>query len=123
MARQEVMTSSKPVATVESSLQKLGGSLGPDDRVHVVNHLARLDHRLRSFRGDEVVLELTVKELDTPSQRTTLRAKIARRPRLVATSTRTGLDPALAEVRDDLIRQLTDAKNRTEPRQNRQRRK
>jgi ribosome-associated translation inhibitor RaiA len=60
-----------------------------------------------------------VKERDEPSQRTTLEAWIAGQPRLVATSDRQDFDAAIAEVRDDLIRQITDAKNRTEPRNNR----
>jgi hypothetical protein len=68
-------------------------------------------------------LQLSVKERGTPSQRTTLEAWIARRERLVATSIRPDLDAALAEVRDDLVRQITDAKNRSEPRKNRLRRK
>ena len=110
------------VATVDACLQKLGGGLGPDDRAHIVDHWTRLDHRLRSFRPDEVQLILNVKERDTPSQHTTLEAHIARRPTLVATSNQPDLDRALNEVRDDMIRQLTDAKNRREPRQNRKRR-
>jgi ribosome-associated translation inhibitor RaiA len=114
--------STTDVATVESSLRKLGGGLGPDDRAHIVDHWSRLDQRLRSYRADEVELILTVKERDTPSQHTTLEARIARQPSLVATSTETDLDRALTEVRDDLIRQLTDAKNRSEPRKNRRRR-
>jgi len=114
------MNAPERVATVESCLQQLGGGLGPDDRSHVVTLFSRLDQRLRSFKAEEVELVLNVKERDTPSQRAVLEARIARRPQLVATSTHTELDSALAEVRDDLIRQLTDAKNKTEPRQNRQ---
>jgi ribosome-associated translation inhibitor RaiA len=110
------------VATVDTCLQPLGGGLGPADRARIVDRWSRLDQRLKSFRSDEVILVLTVKERDTPSQQTTLEARIARRPTLVATSSHTELDRALNEVRDDLIRQLTDAKNRTEPRQNRRRR-
>lgn len=106
------------VATVDSSL-RLGGGMSPDERAAVIDDWSRLDARLRSFRPDEVELELTVKERDTPSQKTTLEAWVARRPRLVATSTETDLHAALREVRDDLIRQLTDAKNRSEPRNNR----
>jgi ribosome-associated translation inhibitor RaiA len=113
------MSAPEDVATVEQCLQALGGGTGPDDRAHIVSLFARLDRRLQSFKADEVELELSVKERDEPSQRTTLEAKIARRPVLVATSTETVFDQALVEVRDDLIRQLTDAKNRTEPRQNR----
>lgn len=116
------MSKTKDVATVESCLQPLGGGLGPGDRARIVKLWSRLDHRLRSFREEDVALTLTVKERDQPSQHTTLEARIARRPRLVATSTHTDLESALIEVRDDMIRQLTDAKNRTEPRQNRKRR-
>ena len=64
-------------------------------------------------------LALSVKERDTPSQQTTLEAWIAGQPRLVATSRRTDFDASLIEVRDELIRQITDAKNRGEPRHNR----
>lgn len=110
------------VATVEACLKKLGGGLGPGDRARIVDHWSKLDQRLRSYRADEVELRLRVKERDTPSQQTTLEAFIARRPTLVATSRETDLDRALNEVRDDLIRQLTDAKNRAEPRQSRKRR-
>ncbi len=66
-----------------------------------------------------MTLQLSVKERDTPSQRTMLAATIVGQRRLVATSRRTDFDGALAEVRDDLVRQITDAKNRTEPRNNR----
>jgi len=112
---------SDTTATVESSL-RLGGGFEPPERDGVIARFSKLDSRLRSFRPDAVELELTVKERDTPSQRTTLEAWIAGQPRLVATSTRTNLDQALTEVRDDLIRQITDTKSRTEPRNNRQRR-
>jgi ribosome-associated translation inhibitor RaiA len=114
--------SAAEVASVESCLQPLGGGLGPRDRARIVDNWSKLDNRLRSYRADEVQLILTVKERDTPSQRTTLEAHIARRPTLVATSSHGDLDRALNEVRDDLIRRLTDAKNRREPRQNRKRR-
>lgn len=112
---------SQSTASVDAAL-RLGGGLESSDRDGIVAHLASLDSRLRSFRSEAVELQITVKERDTPSQRTTLEAWIAGQPRLVATSTRTNLDQALTEVRDDLIRQITDAKNRTEPRNNRLRR-
>lgn len=89
-----------------------------DEFDHVVDVLSRLDERLRSFRAEAVQLRLSVKERDEPSQRTTLEASIAGRPTIVATSNQEDLDAALAEVRDDLIRQITDAKNRTEPMNN-----
>ncbi|MGH8983520.1 MAG: HPF/RaiA family ribosome-associated protein [Acidimicrobiia bacterium] len=106
------------IATVDASL-RLGGGLEPAERDHVMACWGSLDARLRSFPAGTVELQLTVKERDTPSQRTTLEAWIAGQPRLVATSSRTTLDQALVEVRDDMIRQLTDAKTRTEPRNRR----
>jgi len=90
-----------------------------EERLEIVDSWTRLANRLRSFPEEKIELQLTVKERDTPSQRTTLEAWIAGRPRLVATSALPTLAEATAEVRDDLLRQITDGKNRTEPRNNR----
>lgn len=103
--------------TVAESL-RLEYGIKPHEFDHVVDVLGRLDERLRSFRAEAVELRLSVKERDQPSQRTTLEAIIAGMPRIVATSAEEDLDDALAEVRDDLIRQITDAKSRTEPMNN-----
>lgn len=108
-------------ATVDTSLHIAGG-VDPSERDAIIEHWTALDHRLRSFRPDQVELQLTVKERDTPSQRATLEAWIAGFPRLVATSTRADFDGAMAELRDDLIRQISDTKQRTEPRNNKHRR-
>ena len=115
------MTAPDNHATVDAALV-LGNGIESAERAAIVEQLASLDSRLRSFRAGSVELRLTIKERDMPSQRTTLEASIAGRPRIVATSTRTDFAPALSEVRDDLVRQITDAKTRTEPRNNRQRR-
>ena len=106
--------------TVFETLQ-LANGIAADEFDRVAAALGRLDERLRSFEEGTVELQLSVKEHGTPSQRTTLEAWIAGRPRLrlVATSNQPDFDAALAEVRDDLVRQITDAKNRTEPRNNR----
>lgn len=101
-------------ATVESSL-RLGSGFDAGDWDRIVAGWGRLTSRLGSFSNGTVELEISVKERATPSQRMVLEAWIAGRDRLVATSEQTDLDKALTEVRDDLIRQLTDAKNRTEP--------
>jgi ribosome-associated translation inhibitor RaiA len=111
------MADNPDVATVDQSL-RLGGGVENSERETIVHRWSKLDHRLRSFPADAVELQLTVKERDTPSQRTTLEAWIAGQPRLVATSNEESFERALNEVRDDLIRQLTDAKNRSEPRNN-----
>jgi hypothetical protein len=101
-------------ATVESSL-RLGSGFEADERDRIVASWGRLSSRLGSFANGVVEIEVSVKERATPSQRTVLEAWIAGSDRLVATSAEADLDKALTEVRDDLIRQLTDAKNRTEP--------
>jgi len=108
-------------ASVESSLLA-GGGIRPEERAAIVDQLGSLDARLRSFPAEAVDLELSVKERDTPSQRTVLEADITGWPRLVATSTHTTMSQALGEVREDLIRQITDTKTRTEPRNSRHRR-
>src|SRR3954447_21011825 len=110
MIRKEVaMADSAGTASLEASL-RLGNGLNEHDRERVLRRLCGLDARLRSFRADAVDLVVTVKERDTRSQRTTLDATIANQPRLVASSVRTGLDEALAEVSGELVRLLTDAK-------------
>jgi hypothetical protein len=93
--------------------------LSAEEREVVIASWGRLDARLRSFRPETVELHLVVKDRGGQSQRTTLEAWIAGRPRLVATSDAQVLEVATSEVRDDLIRQLTDQKTRTEPRNNR----
>ncbi|MEX2627939.1 MAG: hypothetical protein WD225_13715 [Ilumatobacteraceae bacterium] len=115
------MTTSDETATVESAL-RIGSGVDPSERDAIVEHWSALEHRLRSFRPDQVELQLTVKERDTPSQRATLEAWVAGFPRMVATSTRPDFDAAMIELRDDLIRQISDTKQRTEPRNNKHRR-
>jgi len=105
-------------ATVEDSLQ-VQGDLHRHEVISLLEHWTKLDSRLRSFKKGSVELHLFVKERETPSQHVTLEAKIDGRPTLVATSDSAELMHALNEVRDEMIRQITDAKNRTEPRHNR----
>jgi ribosome-associated translation inhibitor RaiA len=105
------------VATVQESL-RLGSGFEQHERAQIVEGWTSLDARLRSFSAGTVEMELSVKERGEASQRTVLEAWISGQARVVATSNDPNLDQALNEVRDDLIRQLTDAKNRTEPRNN-----
>lgn len=106
-------------ATVEGRL-RLGSGFAVEERAGVVRQFARLDERLKTFRAGAVDLELSVKERDLASQRVVLECWIVGWPRLVATSEERDLAVALAEVRDDLVRQLNDAATRREPRNNRQ---
>ncbi|WP_367127695.1 HPF/RaiA family ribosome-associated protein [Saccharothrix sp. HUAS TT1] len=87
----------------------------------VSGHLAALGSRLRSFRADQVDLAISLKDRQGVEQRVALECWINRRPRLhlVATSSKRDLPAALSEVRDELIRQVDEAKTRTEPRDNR----
>jgi ribosome-associated translation inhibitor RaiA len=112
-----VAMSDRGVATVEASL-RLGNGFGEEERRPIVEGWASLDARLRSFDAGTVEMELSVKERGAPSQRTVLEAWVSGQKRVVATSSEPELARALNEVRDDIIRQLTDAKNRTEPRNN-----
>ena len=104
-------------ATVEQSLRIAHGAT-PDERAHIVEVFGKLESRLKSFPAGDVDLQLSIKERDTVSQKTTLEAIIARRDPLVARSDSESFDGALVEVRDELIRQITDMKNREEPRNN-----
>lgn len=104
--------------TVAESL-RLGHGFHENERDEFVGILDKLDHRLRSFGAGSVDLLLSVKEREAPSQRTTLEARITGFGDLVATSAEEEIHAAVAEVRDDLIRQITDKKNRSEPRNNR----
>ncbi len=92
-----------------------------NERDWVVERLAALGSRLRSFHDDQVDLEISVKDRRGVEQRVTLECWINRTPRLhlVATSTEPDLPAALNEVRNELIRQVDEAKTRTEPRHNR----
>jgi len=112
------MSKNDDKASVESSL-RLGNGFKASERDRIVAGWGNLTTRLGSYPQGSVELELSVKERGTPSQRTVLEAWIAGNERLVATSEQLDLDSAVTEVRDDLIRQLTDAKNRAEPRNRR----
>ena len=91
------------------------------ERDWVVDRLAALGSRLRSFRSDQVDLELSLKDRRGVEQHVTLECWISRTHRihLVATSSKRDLPDALNEVRNELIRQVDEAKTRTEPRSNR----
>jgi ribosome-associated translation inhibitor RaiA len=112
----EVMTNQHP-ATVADSLT-VHGDLYQDDIDKLVDHWAKLDARLRSFDTGTVSMQLFVKDRDTKSQHVTLDMKIDGHNPMVATSSNSDLDRAFNEVRDEMIRQLTDMKTKNEPRNN-----
>jgi hypothetical protein len=88
------------------------------ERDWIVRRLAALGSRLRSFPDTQIELEISLKERHGADQRVTLECWISRTPRLhlVSTSSARELAVAVGEVRDDLIRQVDDARTRTETR-------
>ena len=110
------MTIDNP-ATVTESLT-VHGEVYPDEIEKLHDHWAKLDARLRSFHQGTVSLQLFVKDRDAKSQHVTLDVKIDGHNPLVATSSNSDLDRAFNEVRDEMIRQLTDMKSKREPRNN-----
>ena len=110
------MTNQNP-ATVADSLS-LQGDIYDGDLDMIIDHWSKLDARLRSFDAGTVALQLFVKERDTKSQHITLDVKINGQNPLVATSASADFVHALNEVRDEMIRQITDMKTKSEPRNN-----
>ncbi|WP_409332144.1 hypothetical protein [Trujillonella humicola] len=79
----------------------------PDEYDDVRSTLfGRLENRLARWRPEEVQLELSMKDRDGKQQRTALECWITGLPKLVATSSEQDRNRALAEVRDDLWRQI-----------------
>lgn len=102
-------------ATVAARL-RLGSGFAAAERPDILERLSSLDHALAAFAADVVELELSMKDRDRPGQSTTLQCWVAGWPRLVATSSQPAFVSSLVEVRDDLRRQLDDAKARSTPR-------
>lgn len=101
-------TGTETDASIISEALRLGTGFADAEREHVLERLAQLDHRLRSYAGKHVDLDIHIKERDGADQHVTLECHIANLPRMVATSTLPDLDAALADVRDDMIRQIGD---------------
>lgn len=116
------MTDKEP--TVIAQRLHLATGFLSSERDGIVRRLAALGSRLRSFPDTQIDLEISLKERHGPGQQVTLECWINRNPRLhlVSTSSARELAAALGEVRDDLIRQVDDAKTRTEAHGNHTRR-
>lgn len=106
-------------SSIVSTALRVHGPLSRGELAALERHWSKLDHRLRSFEDRNVTLELHVVERDTPSQRVVLETVVGGFDTFVATDTSPDLTTALNCVRDETIRQITDAKNRSEPRNNR----
>lgn len=115
------MTENHGATTVVAERLHLTTGFLDVERDWIVQRLGALGTRLRSFADNEVDLEINLKDRNGAGQQVTLECWIRRVPRLhlVATSSAAELATAINEVRTELIRQVDDAKNRTEPRHNR----
>lgn len=91
---------------------RLGAGFTEGDRERVVARLDKLNRRLKKFSADGTELELSVKERGTSQQKVTLEAWLPKFPKIVATSAEQDLADALADVREDLWRQIDDAVNK-----------
>jgi hypothetical protein len=108
-----------PTSIVEQAL-RVHGHLEPHEYQGILRHWTSLDHRLQSFAGDAIDLQLFVNDRDTPSQHITLEVRIPGHRTLVASSARPAIGPALHDIRDSMVRQLTDLKTREQPRHSRE---
>jgi hypothetical protein len=101
---------------------RLGTGFAKSEAKWVTRRLAPLVTRLRSFADTAVELDLSIKDRDGTDPRVTLVCRITGQTRLVATAAARRLGTAVAEVRDDMIRQIDGAKAvkiRREPRHTR----
>ncbi len=98
---------------------RVHGHLHQHEYDQLITHWTKLDQRLQSFIERSITLDLHVHDRDTPSQHIVLDANIGGFPTFVAKAASTDLPHALNVVRDEMIRQLSDAKNKSEPRHNR----
>jgi ribosome-associated translation inhibitor RaiA len=105
-------------ASVDRCL-RMGAGFAQNDRGWIVEQFSVLDSRLAAFDADKTDIELSVKDRANRGQKVTLECTVAGRYQIIATSSEQELHDALNDVRDDLRRQLNDAKTRREPRHNR----
>ena len=98
---------------------RVHGTLHQHELFDLHDHWSKLDHRLQSYKDHAIDIDLHINDRDTPSQNVTLGVQIGGVNKdFVARSTAADLGRALNEVRDEMIRQISDAKNRSEPRHN-----
>ncbi|MFP5309583.1 MAG: HPF/RaiA family ribosome-associated protein [Actinomycetes bacterium] len=96
------------MATVAENMRVVP-EFDPSEASQVVEIVsARLDRRFGRFDDDQLELEISVKERDTPSQRVVLECWLAvsGNSRFVGTSTEASLLAAVRESADDVYRQV-----------------
>ncbi|MFZ4517321.1 MAG: HPF/RaiA family ribosome-associated protein [Microthrixaceae bacterium] len=98
-------------ATVAQCLH-LGHGFHEDEREKAVEVLDRLDHRLVGEPASGVRLDLHAKDRDQPGQKVTLELHVAGLPTMVGTSEKEELWSAVIQVKDEVLRQLNEAKDK-----------
>jgi hypothetical protein len=84
----------------------LGHGFHEYDRDKVVEILDKLDHRFTGIPAETVRLELLVKDREHNDQKVTFEGHVAGMKTVVATSVDADLWVAVAEVRDEFLRQF-----------------
>lgn len=114
------MIAKPPNQTDEGARLTPGGGLSEDDVAVLQRGLRRSLARLDNFSG--ACIEISAKDRDTPGQRITVEVWLPRIPRVVATSDRSELASAAAQLDAKVIAQLGHILGRRQPSSNRQRR-
>jgi ribosome-associated translation inhibitor RaiA len=95
---------------------RLGAGFHAAERATVLRDLSALERHMAAWDGDEVDVEVSVKDRDGPEQQVTVEARLPGLPPLVAKSRARDVGRALVEARKELIRQIEDEKDRHNPR-------
>ena len=95
---------------------RVHGELHAHEFDALVDHWAKLDHRLQPFEQRGIKLDLHIHDRDTAGQWVLLEAHIGGCAPMVAKHASRSMDDCLNHVRDELVRQLSDAKGRMEHR-------
>jgi ribosome-associated translation inhibitor RaiA len=87
----------------------LGQGFSADERPWIVERLEKLNRQLKRYPADDVWLELTVKDRDTPAMVVTLSAELPGLGSVVTSSKANDLPAAIADVRDDMVDRIRDS--------------
>ena len=102
--------------SIVAEVLRAHGDLHADELDALVDHRTKLDHRLQAFERRGIKLDLHIHDRDTAGQWVLLEAHIGGCAPMVAKHASRSMDDCLNHVRDELVRQLSDAKGRMEPR-------
>ncbi len=110
----KVNTIEQEISTVQEQL-RLGPGFHAADQPHIVDVLSSLDRHLAHWRPESVDIRVSVKERDTPNQRTTLELWLPGWHPLLAHSQEREIEAALIDVRKVMIREIEEERSRREP--------